>query len=258
MNLDLKDKTIAVGGATSGLGRAVAEALLKEGATVIGLARTQYKLDDLVKEYPDQFIPHRVDLTIPSSIDLLINTLNEAKVYGVCLNAGGPPPKLTMETNLDDWDAAYRSTLRWKVQLLQGVLPGMLARKTGRLVFIESVSIKQPIDGLVLSNSFRAAVAGLVRTVSRENGNQGVTYNIMAPGYHATPRITDVLKKSAELQTISFEEAEAQFAAEVPTGKIGDPQDFGSLAAWLFSPQSRYVNGQTITVDGGMVRHITG
>jgi 3-oxoacyl-[acyl-carrier protein] reductase len=258
MDLDLKNKTIAVGGATSGLGLAVTEALLKEGATVIGLARTQHKLDKLVAEYPDRFIPHRVDLTIPSSVNQLVKTLNEAKVYGVCFNAGGPPPKMTMETDLDDWDSAYKSTLRWKVQLLQGILPDMLKRKEGRMVFIESVSIKQPIDGLVLSNSFRAAVAGLVSTVSRENGGQGVTYNIMAPGYHATPRITAVLKQSAELQNISVEEAEAQFAAEVPTGKIGDPQDFGSLAAWLFSPQSRYVTGQTITVDGGMVRHLMG
>lgn len=258
MNLDLKNKTIVVGGATSGLGLAVTEALLNEGATVIGLARTREKLDKLAAEYPDQFIPHRVDLTIPSSIDQLIEKLKEAKVYGICFNAGGPPPKLTLETDLDDWDSAYKSTLRWKVQLLQGLLPDMLKRKAGRLVFIESVSIKQPIDGLVLSNAFRAAVAGLVRTVSRENGGDGVTYNIMAPGYHSTPRITNVLQKSAELQKVSFAEAEAQFAAEVPVGKIGDPKDFGSLAAWLFSPHSSYITGQTITVDGGMVRHLMG
>lgn len=258
MNLNLKDQTIAVGGATSGLGRAVTEALLAEGAKVIGLARTQSQLDEMAQQYPGQFIPRRTDLSIPSSIDQLIEELNDAKVYGICFNAGGPPPKMTIDTSLDDWDAAYKSTLRWKVQLLQGVLPGMLKRKQGRLVFIESVSIKQPIDGLVLSNSFRAAVAGLVRTVSRENGDQGVTYNILAPGYHATPRITAVLQQSAELQKISFAEAEAQYAAEVPTGKMGDPADFGSLAAWLFSSHSRYVNGQTITVDGGLVRHITG
>lgn len=258
MNLALTDKTIAVGGTTSGLGKAVAEALMQEGAKVLGIARTQEKLDAMAEQYPGQFTPLRVDLTIPSSIDQLIADLNEASIYGVCINSGGPPPKLTMETDLDDWDQAYRSTLRWKVQLLQGVLPGMLERGAGRVVFIESVSIKQPIDGLVLSNAFRAAVAGLVRTISREEGSSGVTYNILAPGYHATPRITSVLQKSAELQNISYEEAVGQFATEVPVGHIGEPADLGSLAAWLFSPHSRFVNGQTLTVDGGMVRHITG
>lgn len=258
MNLNLKDKQIAVGGATSGLGLAVTEALIGEGAIVIGLARTASKLAKLADKYGAQFVPFRLDLTIPSSVERLIDFLNEREVYGVCVNAGGPPPNATLATSLEDWDAAYRSTLRWKVQLVQGVLPGMQLRGGGRLVFIESVSIKQPIDGLVLSNAFRAGVAGMVKTLSRELGTDGITCNILAPGYHATPRITAVLEKSAELQGISFAEAEAQFVKEVPTGNIGQPQNLGSLAAWLFSEQASYVTGQTISVDGGLIRHLTG
>ncbi|MEL6277128.1 MAG: SDR family oxidoreductase, partial [Bacteroidota bacterium] len=255
MDLQLSGKTIAVGGATSGLGRAIATQLLQEGVKVIGLARTKEKLEAMERDFPGQFIPFRVDLTIPSSIDRLGDFLNEQQIYGLCLNAGGPPPKATLATSLEDWDTAYRNTLRWKVQLLQHVISGLLRRKEGRVLFVESVSIKQPIDGLVLSNAFRAAVAGLVKTLSREEGNKGVTYNILAPGYHATPRITAVLEKSAELQGITKQEAEAQFVASVPTGKVGNPTDLGSLAAWLFSPHSKYLSGQTISVDGGLIRH---
>jgi len=258
MDLKLRNKIIAVGGATSGLGRAIATQLMREGAIVIGLARTKEKLDAMESEFPDQFIPFRVDLTIPSSIDRLGDFLNTYKIYGLCMNAGGPPPKATLETTLEDWDTAYRNTLRWKVQLLQGVIGGLLDRGEGRVLFIESVSIKQPIDGLVLSNAFRASVAGLVKTLSREAGDKGVTYNILAPGYHATPRITAVLEKSAELQGITQKEAEAQFVTSVPTGKVGNPYNLGSLAAWLFSPYSQYLNGQTISVEGGLIRHITG
>ncbi|MEL6140431.1 MAG: SDR family oxidoreductase [Bacteroidota bacterium] len=258
MDLKLTDKVIAVGGATSGLGRAIAMQLMQEGAKVIGLARTKEKLDAMENEFPNQFIPFRVDLTIPSSIDRLSDFLNEQMVYGLCLNAGGPPPKATLETTIDDWDTAYRNTLRWKVQLLQGIIEGMLSRGEGRILFVESVSIKQPIDGLVLSNAFRAAVAGLVKTLCREAGDKGITYNILAPGYHATPRITAVLQKSAELQGITQQEAEAQFVASVPTRKVGNPANLGSLAAWMFSPHSGYLNGQTISVEGGLIRHITG
>lgn len=258
MDLHLQNKTIAVGGVTSGLGRAIALTLMNEGARVVGLARTQAKLDEMAIEFGDRFVPVSIDLTTPSSVEDLISLLVKEDIYGLCVNAGGPPPMATLETDLDDWDAAYRSTLRWKVQLVLGLLPHFLEKEAGRIVFVESVSIKQPIDGLVLSNAFRAAVAGFVRTISREAGNKGVTYNILAPGYHATPRITSVLEKSAELQEIPFEAAEAQYAAEVPVGHIGDPKDFASLAAWLFSPHSRYVNGQTISVEGGMIRHLMG
>ncbi len=258
MDLQLADKKIAVGGATSGLGRAVAERLIEEGATVIGIARRRTVLEEMVQTHGDKFIPLVADLSDSSAVRALGEQLTEQQLYGCLLNAGGPRTGATLDLSMEDWDEAYRMTLRWKIQLTAALAPGMIARRSGRLLFLESVSIKQPIDNLVLSNSFRAGVAGYVKTISRELGADGITANIISPGYHATSRITSVLEKAAELQHISLEEAKANFVGEVPTGSLGDPADFATLAAYLLSPLSAYITGQTLSVDGGLTRHLTG
>lgn len=258
MDLQIKGKTFCVGGATSGLGRAVAERLLAEGAQVIGVARGRDKLDAMAAELGKAFTPYAADLTDGTAIRVLGEYLVEQKIDGCVLNAGGPRTGRVEELDMADWDQAYHGTLRWKIQLTNAILPIMKANGAGRLLFLESVSIKQPIDNLVLSNAMRAAVAGYVKTLSREVGSEGVTINILAPGYHATPRITTVLEKSAEIQGISLTETEAGFTAETSVKKLGDPKDFAGMAAFLLSPMARYITGQTITVDGGLVRHITG
>ena len=258
MDLQLKNKTFAVGGVTSGLGRAIADRLLEEGAIVIGIARGQGKLDAMAAEAGERFTPYKTDLTDASSVTRLAEYLNERKIDGCVLNAGGPPTGRADELGMEEWDKAYASTLRWKIQLSNALLPGLRERPDGRLLYIESVSIKQPIDNLVLSNAMRAAVAGYVKTLSREIGGDGVTANILAPGYHATPRITTVLRKSAEQMGLNLEEVEAQFTAETAMGRLGEPDDFAAMALLLLSPMGGYMTGQTITVDGGLVRHITG
>lgn len=258
MDLQLKNKTFCVGGATSGLGRAVAVRLLAEGARVIGVARGRDKLDAMAAELGKAFTPYAADLTDGTAIRVLGEYLVEQKIDGCVLNAGGPRTGRVEEIAMEDWDQAYHGTLRWKIQLTNALLPSLKANGAGRLLFLESVSIKQPIDNLVLSNAMRAAVAGYVKTLSREVGATGVTINILAPGYHATPRITTVLEKSAEIQGISLAETEAGFTAETSVKKLGDPADFAGMAAFLLSPMAQYITGQTITVDGGLVRHITG
>ncbi|MEM9928456.1 MAG: SDR family oxidoreductase [Bacteroidota bacterium] len=258
MDLQLKDKRFCVGGATSGLGKAVALRLIEEGATVIGVARGPEKLDALAAEVGEAFIPYAADLTDATAVKLLGEFLQEQNIDGCVLNAGGPPTGKVEELDLKDWDQAYASTLRWKIQLTQSLLPVLREKGGGSLLFLESVSIKQPIDNLVLSNAMRAAVAGFVKTLSREVGEAGIRANILAPGYHATPRITTVLEKSANIQGISLEETEASFTAETSVKRLGDPDDFASISAYLLSPLARYITGQTITVDGGLVRHITG
>lgn len=258
MDLQLKQKTFAVGGATSGLGRAIAERLVEEGATVIGIARGQEKLDAMARELGEQYIPYKADLTDASSVQSLSAFLIDHNIDGCVINAGGPPTGRVEELKMEDWDAAYASTLRWKIQLSNALLPSLKAREHGRLLFVESVSIKQPIDNLVLSNAMRAAVAGYVKTLSREVGDSGLTVNILAPGYHATPRITTVLQKSAEQLGTNLEEVEASFTAETSLRRLGEPDDFAAMALLLLSPLGGYMTGQTITVDGGLVRHITG
>lgn len=258
MDLQLKNQTFCVGGATSGLGLAVVKQLLAEGAKVIGIARGKDKLDALAKEAGKNFTPYPADLTDATAVKLLGEFLQKQDLTGCVFNAGGPPTGRVEELEMKDWDRAYASTLRWKIQLTNALLPSLRKKTYGRLLFLESVSIKQPIDNLVLSNAMRAAIAGFVKTLSREVGEDGITANILAPGYHATPRITTVLKKSAEIQGLSLEETEAGFTAETAVKKLGDPADFAAMAVFLLSPQARYVTGQTITVDGGLVRHITG
>ncbi|WP_187271151.1 SDR family oxidoreductase [Neolewinella aurantiaca] len=258
MDLQLKNSTFCVGGVTSGLGRAVAIRLLAEGANVVGVARGQEKLDAMAEEMGGNFTPYSADLTDATAVKILGEFLVTKEVTGCVFNAGGPPTGRIEELEMKHWDQAYASTFRWKVQLTEALLPVLRAAKYGRLLFLESVSIKQPIDNLVLSNAMRAAVAGFVKTLSREVGEDGITANILAPGYHSTPRITSVLEKSASMQGLSMEETEASFAAETATKKLGDPADFADTAAFLLSPQARYITGQTITVDGGLVRHITG
>jgi len=168
MNLDLKNKLFAVGGATSGLGRAIAVRLIEEGASVIGLARSGDKLEALAAELGDNFQAYKADLTDASTVTSLATYLNERSIDGCVLNAGGPPAGRVQDLGMEDWDEAYRSTLRWKIQLSQALIPGLEGKPHGRLLFVESVSIKQPIDNLVLSNAMRAAVAGYVKTLTRE------------------------------------------------------------------------------------------
>ncbi|WP_116108361.1 SDR family oxidoreductase [Lewinella sp. IMCC34191] len=258
MDLQLTDKVIGVGGATSGLGLAVTKRLIEEGAIVVGFARSQDKLAALWDTYGDQFIAHPADTHNNIAVRKLGELLIEKEAYGCIFNTGGPPTGKVAELSMQDWDSAYTSTLRWKIALSTQLLPMMRKRGHGNLLFLESVSIKQPIDNLVLSNTMRAAVAGYVKTLSREEGRDGLRANILAPGYHATDRITAVLDKAAELQGADRKNIEKEFLAEVPNGDMGDPANFAAAAAFLLSPLATYINGQTVTVDGGLVRHITG
>lgn len=258
MDLQLAGKLIAVGGATSGLGRAIAERLIQEGAVVIGIARNPTRLDELSQTHGDLFQAHAMDLTDTAAVRRLGEDLNDRNLYGFVFNVGGPPTGRIEELDMSAWDHAYAGTLRWKIQLTKALLPGLRRQARARLLYVESVSIKQPIDNLVLSNTFRTAIAGFVKTLSRELGACGITANILAPGYHATPRITQVLEKAAELQEKTLREVEQEFVAEVPVAKIGQPKDFASMAAFLLSAHADYLTGQTISVEGGLTRHITG
>lgn len=257
MDLQLKNKLFIVTGASSGFGRAITAMLSQEKADVIAVARGIEKLKVLQDEHPAiQVLP--LDITQPESLDSLLESVGKRDLNGIVVNAGGPPAKAFLETNMEDWDLAYRKVLRWKVDLVQKFLPLFEKNNYGRYLFIESISVKQPVPNLVLSTSLRMAVTGFVKTLSNEIALNGITANVMAPGMHMTPALERLIRKNSEVDGISFEEAKEKIIDGVPVKKTGNVDDFGSLALWLLSPWSSYVTGQTISVDGGAVRGAMG
>lgn len=254
MNLKISNQTFIVGGASGGLGLAIAKALLAEGANVITIARSEAKLAAIKDAHPSQVETLEGDLFQPETIERLLQKIGDRKIEGAVINAGGPPAKPVMETSLEDWDEAYRTVVRWKIELTQKLVKKMEAHGYGRLLFVESVSVKHPIENLVLSNSMRMAVVGFVKTLSQEIGHTGITLNLLGPGYHATQRMENLFVKNSEIKGLPVEAVRSSFMKQTKVGALGQPEDFASLAVWLLSPFSKYITGQTISVDGGLIK----
>lgn len=254
MNLNIKDQYFLVGGAGSGFGKSVALALAAEGANVLAVSRTIEKLEAVQSQYPDNIEIMAADLTDESSHDAIEQYFQLKSLSGIFVNAGGPPAGGAFEVTMDQWDEAWKVVVRWKIALVQRLIPLMEKNNYGRILFLESVSVKQPVPSLILSNALRPAVVGYAKTLSQEVASKGITVNVMAPGYHATAAMERLFKKKSELSGITEKEAQEVFAKEIPTGTMGDPDDLASLSVWLLSPVSRYVTGQTIAHSGGLVK----
>lgn len=254
MDLGLKDNLFVVTGGTSGFGKAIAETLVAEGAEVIVNARGEEKLKAFKEKFPSQVDYIAGDITTDVTLSELIRKIDDRKLNGIVVNASGPPAASFHNTELADWDEAYKQLLRWKVKLTKQILPIMKEHQYGRMLFIESASVKQPIENLVLSNSLRMAVVGFVKTLSGEIAGSGITCNILAPGYHATSAMERLFVKKSTLLGIDMDAAKAEFEREVAVGRLGDPMEFASLATWLLSERSGYITGQTISVDGGLIK----
>jgi 3-oxoacyl-[acyl-carrier protein] reductase len=254
MQLGINKQLFLVGGASSGFGLAIATGLLAEGARVIAVARDAGKLETLYAPYPGQAETAAGDITETDTLKQLTERLAGRTLHGIVVNAGGPPAKTFLETTLSDWDAAYKNLLRWKIALTQLFIPPMIKAGYGRMLYIESSSVKQPLENLVLSNSIRLATVGFVKTLSQEIAASGVTLNILAPGSHNTPAIERVYKKKSEQVSLPESSVREQAIQQIPVKRLGNADDFASLALWLLSPASGYITGQTITVDGGMVK----
>ena len=244
-------ETFLVTGATSGLGLAVAKELLIKNHQLILVARSESLLKEIYQNFPEQITYYIGDLSDEKFVSELINSLPD-NLSGVFINAGGPPAKTTAETTLSDWDEAYKLLVRWKIQLSKGLLPKFLKNGYGRIIFSESTSVTRPVENLVLSNSLRMAIVGFVRTLVGEYKNSGITFNVMAPGYHETRALERLYNKIGQQHQISINQAKGIVTQKIPTGKTGDVMDYASLAVWLLGPQSGFVTGQVINIDGGV------
>jgi len=258
MDLQLRDKLFIVGGAGAGFGRAISEALAKEGANVLAVSRTEEKLISLRQSFPENIEYLCSDITTENAQKEILKIIEGRVLSGVVINAGGPPAGGFFEINMDQWEEAWRNVVKWKITFTQKLIPIFKKHEYGRLLYIESISVKQPIENLILSNALRPAVVGFVKTLSQEVAKDGITANLLAPGSHATAAIHRLFVKKSELEGISIEEAKQTWEQEIPVGKMAEADEIAPIALWLLSPLSRYVTGQTITHDGGVVKGIFG
>jgi len=254
MDLYLKDTKFIVCGATSGFGHAITLQLIKEGASVLAVARGEEKLKELQQAFPEQIEILIGDITKTQTLSKLLKKVEKVKLSGILVNAAGPPAKSFIETSIEDWDEAYQNLARWKIELTKLFLPKFLSQKYGRLLYIESSAVKQPLENLVLSTSMRLSVVGFVKTLSQELPNNGITFNIIAPGYHHTPAVERLITKKAENLNVSKKEAQRQIEESIPMKKTGNLKHFASLALWLLSPLADYVSGQVYAIDGSTIK----
>lgn len=258
MNLKLKDKYFIVGGAGDGFGKAITIALANEGAQVLAVSCTEEKLVKLKDRFPDHVEYLSGDIATNTVQQKIIECAKNNNLSGAVINAGGPPAGGYTEISMQQWDDAWQQVVRWKIHLINKLMPMFIEKTYGRIVCIESVSVKQPVENLILSNAMRPAMVGYAKSVAAEVAAKGITINVLAPGFHKTGAIDRLFNKKSELKNISVEEARLEFESEIPVGEMGRPEEFASIAIWLLSPLSRYVTGQTITHDGGTVKGIFG
>ena len=260
MDLGLKGKAVVVSAASKGLGRACAEEFAAEGARVLICARGAEALGRARDEIADRTSAdvHAVAADL-SSMEGIGKVVTEAKrrfgqVDIVVNNAGGPPSGPFEQHPWDQWEKAVHLNLRSTVELTRLLLPGMRERRWGRIINVTSIAVKQPVDGLILSNSVRAAVTGWARTLANEVARDGITVNNVLPGYTRTDRVQQLNASRAAAEGVPIEEIQRRTEAQIPMRRLGEPREFGAMVAFLASERASYITAQSIVVDGGWVR----
>ena len=260
MDFGLKGKTALVAASSRGLGRAVADELAREGANLVICARTVGPLEEAGQTIHDlteaEVVAVPANLTDPEDIDRLMETA-EAEFGTVDIlvtNTGGPPPGPFESHSVEAWSNAVEQNLNSVLNLTRAVLPGMKRTGWGRIINITSVAVKQPIDGLILSNAVRAAVTGFAKTLANEVASFGITVNNVMPGFTRTERLDELAANISETQKITVEEAFARWEGQSPMRRIGEPAEFAALVAFLASERASYITGTSIPVDGGFIQ----
>jgi 3-oxoacyl-[acyl-carrier protein] reductase len=251
MDLGLQDKVAIVMAASKGLGRACATALAAEGAQVTIGARSAQVLEKTAQEI-QQTTRSRV-LAVPTDV----TKEEDVEAIVAANNAGGPPAGKFASFGDADWQTAFELNLLSTVRLVRLVLPHMRTTGSGRIITIVSTSVKQPIDGLLLSNAIRSGVVGLAKTLSVELAPDNITVNNVCPGRILTDRLRQIYHINERLQQgVSEEAVLKEMSQDIPLGRVGKPEELGAFVAFLASQQAAYITGTTIQVDGGLVRSL--
>ncbi|HLJ88450.1 MAG TPA: SDR family oxidoreductase [Candidatus Angelobacter sp.] len=257
MDLGLKGRGVIVAGGSQGIGRATAEQFAREGAQVALCARTEEPLreaaEQISKETGAEVYAEPVDVTDASAVQHFVEQVT--KRFGrvdVCVpNAAGPAAKNFLSISTDEWRKAMEMNFLSVVHLAKAVIPFMQRRRWGRIITITSVAVKQPIAELIMSNSVRAGVVGLVKSLSNEFGKDGILVNNVAPGFTATDRLKELAQVRALAAGTSVEEIYGKWAAEIPVKRVAEPREVADVIVWLASERASYVTGQTVLADGG-------
>ncbi len=262
MDLGLEGRVAIVAASSRGLGKACALELAREGAKVVLCARDGVQLAAAASEIRaatgSEVLPIETDLTEAAQIQRLVDeTLRRfGRIDVLVTNNGGPPAGYFDDLDDEAWQKAHQLTLMSAVRLVRAVLPEMRTRQWGRIINITSVSVKQPIDNLLLSNVYRPGVVGLAKTLSTQLAGEGITINNVAPGYTRTDRVEELFQAQASEQGKTIEEIMAAMTESYPMKRMGAPEELAALVTFLASERASYITGTTIQVDGGYVKGI--
>ena len=262
MNLGLNNKTAIVSASSKGLGKACAEELAAEGCNLTIFSRKTANIQKTAKEISNRYnvkvLPLKADASNPRDIKNVVKaTHKEFKSIHILINnAGGPPFGYFEDFNSKDWNNALELNLLSVVNLTKETLPYMKKQNWGRIVNITSIAVKEPVDGLILSNTARTAVIGLSKTLSNEYAKNNILINNVCPGRFMTDRIVQLANKKAKLTKMSYNKIIKEMESDIPVGRIGNPKELSSLVAFLASERASYITGNTIQIDGGLIKNL--
>jgi 3-oxoacyl-[acyl-carrier protein] reductase len=260
MNLGLKGKVAIVAASSQGIGRATAEAFAAEGCKIAICARNQQRLEEAAsqirKQYNAETLDRALDVTDAGAVQEFVNAV--VARFGsvdICVtNAGGPPAKGFLAASVEEWRKALEANFLSTVFFAREVIPHMQRKRWGRIITITSITTKQPVADLVLSNAVRAAVVGLVKSLANEFGKDGILVNNVGPGFTATDRLKELARTRSANSGTSEEKIFEGWAADVPLRRLGDPNEIADTIVWLASERASYITGQTVLVDGGIYK----